>query len=374
MLCLCVPECEAMAFPRSPSFSSDMSVVVPSVDAVLEQLLALSPTDADEVLSKYWSRTPLPSVATFLSLSASERRQRHEPIAAFLAKASVDAPSCLFYSPEDWQCTVCFTPLLEEYSSQEPPYSCARGHLLCMPCAQTLPLQPQGGQKCPTCAADQQVFQPVPCLQKLAAGMLSICPHAACGEVLNGSTRALHLRQFCPCREVPCPICGSQMAARDLVEHVLQNSTHEARHHFAIEVGVLQTQLACPQNRVILPCQGYVPWSEGAIVVRGVHFARALNAEEREETLCVIPHLTVYALGESSDKNPATARLTFTVELHESVTPFADHRPVSLIRSCGQWVISFKPWTPFELTFKVPFPTPSSTALMANVVLRVTPS
>lgn len=351
-----------------------MSVVVSSVDTVLEQLLALSPQDANEVLSKYWSQTPLPSVATFLNLPAAERQRRHEPIAAFLAHASVDTPSCLFYSPEDWQCTVCFTPLLEDYCPREPPYSCARGHLLCKPCALTLPLLPQGGQKCPTCAADQHAFQPVPCLQKLAAGMLSTCPHASCGRVLNGATRALHLQQFCPCREVPCPICGARMTARDMVEHILQSNTHEARHHFAIDMGVLRAQLLHLQNKVILPCQyqGYVPWSEGAIVVQGVHFSMASDTEE--ESLRIKPNIMIYALGESSTDNPATARLTFSVELHESVTPFSDHRPVSLIRSCGQWVSSFKPWTPFELTFTVPFPTPSSTAQTTNLVLRVTPN
>lgn len=146
-----------------------------------------------------------------------------------------------------------------------------------------------------------------------------------CRTVLSDASKALHLEKFCPLRDVMCPICFDLVQARLFVGHV-QERHNPCRCWTA----------TFASDRLTVPgCLGYTPWSEGFALVQDLTVKKAATFEAELG-------ITIYASDECSERNSATARVTFEAQIKGL--------DCEASASC---VVSFKPWMPFTVSFPV---------------------
>jgi hypothetical protein len=154
--------------------------------------------------------------------------------------------------------------------------------------------------------------------------MSLLCPD--CRAILPDAVLHKHFDKLCPARGIECPVCLDLVQAQHFTRHVLDRHRQCDRWTYALS----------SDRSSLGGCLGYTPWSEGFVLVRD------LVVTETAEAFEVKLQLTAYALGECSEQNPATARVTFEAQIKSL------DREASA--SCE---VSFKPWVSFTVSFPI---------------------
>lgn len=164
------------------------------------------------------------SLGAWLQEPPTKRRKSELPVSVVFDAVSADTTSLLPYAPEDLQCCICFTALMEwllDYGARDMNvYSCPTGHLFCEACWRKVWGEESPISACPSCRCTLESAVPVPLLRRLAAGALSLCP-LGCGTLLSGAQRRHHFETTCPRRLIACPHCHHRCAVEALRAHIV---------------------------------------------------------------------------------------------------------------------------------------------------------